>query len=100
MDEAAGRKHHSLDYAPPLLKMLLECLAMLDPVTGVVLLFGEGLLGIHHCHRAHRLARKAGDAQEARRMLQEIRARIDLLDPARARRAVDFLHAHLQRRKS
>jgi hypothetical protein len=99
MEDAAGRKHDSLDYAKPMLLMMLHSLAFLDPVTAVALLFGEGLLGMHHCHRAHRLSRRGGSDHEARSVLEEMRARIDTLDPARARQAVDFLHAHLQGRE-
>ena len=97
MNEAAEKKHHTISHAKPLLKTLLHTLALFDPIAAVVLLFGEGLLGIHHHHRMHRLSRGHGAHRDAREILDAVHARIDSLDPARARSVVDFLHAHLRR---
>ncbi len=96
MNEAAEKKHHTISYAKPLLKTLLYTLALFDPISAVVLLFGEGLLGIHHHHQMHRLSRGHGTHRDAREILDTVHARIDGLDPARARAVVDFLHAHLR----
>ncbi len=99
MNEAAEKKHHTISNAKPLLKTLLHTLALFDPVSAVVLLFGEGLLGVHHHHQIHTLSRGQGANRDARQILDAVHTRIDGLPPERARAVVDFLHAHLRPRR-
>lgn len=73
------------------LKALLAVLADVDPVSATVLLFAHGAGGIHHAFRVHRLARKLETSHEARKVLAEIRDRIDTLKPEQAEAMMEIL---------
>jgi len=76
---------------------LLPVLAELAPVPAAVLLFGHGIVPVHHVARAHRIS--AGEPalapanDDARRMLADARGRIDTLSPERAEQALEELRA-------
>lgn len=61
------------------------------PVPAALALFAEGAVGIHHALTAHRIARSAEGDAAARAMLEEVRARVDHLDPEEARNLVELL---------
>jgi hypothetical protein len=53
-----------------------------------ILLFAEGIAGIHHLHRAERLATGRADEREARIMIEDIRQGLEQLpDPLKSRAA-------------
>jgi hypothetical protein len=97
LSDAARKKHHSMDCALPMLKLLLHSLALVDPIAGVVLLFGQGLVDIHHHHKMHRLSLGQGTRDEAREVLGGVAGTIDRLPPKHARYLLDFLHGYLGR---
>lgn len=66
------------------LKLLLALLADLDPVSAAVFLFAGGTTGIHHAFRMHRLVRDLESSHEAKRILEELRTRVDSLEPEQA----------------
>jgi hypothetical protein len=95
--EAQAARHHDPAYARLMLKALLPLLAELTPVTAALALFGYGLADIHHIYRVHRLARQVTGHEEARRILDDIHARVDRLPPEQARSVIDLLlaqHGH------
>jgi hypothetical protein len=83
-----------------LLKTLLKAMAGLTPVTAAVLLFGEGLIGIHHAARMHQLALGAREDEAARRILDEFRNTVDALPPGRAQAVIDLLLAEYEGRRA
>jgi hypothetical protein len=66
------------------LATLLAASLELAPVPAAVVLFGSGLVRVHHAAAAHRLARDARQDETARRMLEDLRASIDELTPEQA----------------
>ncbi|MFQ5655069.1 MAG: hypothetical protein ACE5GW_10105 [Planctomycetota bacterium] len=96
-EKVRHRKHADHLYSRTILKTLLLALAEISPIPAAVVLFAEGLVGVHHAFRAHRLASEVGSSEEARRMLREIEDRIDTLEPERARAVIELLlaeHGH------
>ena len=87
----ADRKHHHNHYVRPLLRTLLLAVGQVSPVTAAVLLFAQGAVGIHHAYRAHRLARELAGDEEARKILQDVHAKVDNLDPDHARALIELL---------
>jgi hypothetical protein len=85
----AGKKQ--LGEPKALLKTFMRALMHLSPVTSAISLFAEGVAGIHHVHQAHRLARELAGDSEARRILEEIRSKVDTLPPERAKAVMDVL---------
>ena len=73
------------------LKTLVAAAMATSPIPAAVLLFGEGLVHVHHASQAHRLARDARDDDIARLMLGELHGRIDALDPEHAQNLVQLL---------
>ena len=73
------------------LKTLLAAAVATSPVPAAVLLFGEGMVRIHHAAQAHRLANEAEGDQVARQMLSEVEGRIDALSPEEAQHLVQLL---------
>ncbi len=74
-----------------LLRALLTVLAEVDPVSAAVLLFAHGSVGIHHAFRVHRLARQMEDSHEAQKVLKEMRAKVDTLEPEQAEAMMEVL---------
>ncbi len=74
-----------------MLKLLLALLADLDPVSAAVFLFAGGATGIHHAFRMHRLVRDLESSHEAKRILEELRARVDSLEPEQAAAMMEVL---------
>jgi len=97
MREGAEGRHHTLEYAKPMLRGLLNVVSLADPVTAAIVLFAQGLAGIHHLHRVHRLARRLGNADDARRVLGDVSRRLDRLPPERARQVIDVLLGQIRR---
>ena len=91
--EAQQKRHHDPAYAKLMLEALLPLLAELTPITAAIMLFGQGLAGIHHVHRAHRLAHQIAGHEEARRILDDIHERVEHLQPEQAREVIDLLLA-------
>ena len=59
------------------MKTLIGTLAAVSPIPAAMVLFGEGVVHIHHAHRAHQVARAADGDQVARAMLAEVGEKID-----------------------
>lgn len=59
-------------YTKAALQTLLAVLLELSPVPAAVLLFGHGLVHIHHASQAHRLVKQAAGDPVARAMLADI----------------------------
>ena len=91
--EATREAQKKLDtpYAKAALKGLLEIALLAAPVPAAVVLFGEGLIGIHHASKAHKLAREARGDAEARAMLREVQDQIEALPPEKAKHLVALL---------
>ena len=106
--EKEGRRGHTVDarmegalqeakthakgpLAKAALRTLLDLALVAAPVPAALVLFGEGLVGIHHANRAHRLAREAEGDAAARAMLNEVEGRIDSLSPEEAQHVVQLL---------
>jgi hypothetical protein len=77
--------------AKMVLTVLLTVLAELEPISAATLLFGYGFAGIHHAFRVHRLARQLESSEEARKILLEIRDRLDSLEPKEAEAMMELL---------
>jgi hypothetical protein len=90
--EVKKRQGGSPSLVKPLLKTLVGALAHAAPGPGALLLFAEGLVGIHHAWRAHKLSRDVNQNEEARRILQEFEHQIEQLSPERAKQVVELLH--------
>jgi hypothetical protein len=73
------------------LKAVVAAAVATSPVPAAVLLFGEGLVRIHHASQAHRLAKEAEGDEVAREMLAEVGSRIDELSPEEAQHLVTLL---------
>jgi hypothetical protein len=75
------------------LTTLLGLLADLAPVPTAIELFVGGACGIYHYHRANRLSRGAGTADDAWRILADAKDRIEALPVERAEQLVERLAA-------
>jgi len=89
--DVARNKHRDHRHANALLGMLLPVLAEVAPVPAAVLLFANGLGSMHHVYKVHRLARRLEGDDDAREMLEEIRERVDRLEPDRAEAMIELL---------
>ena len=89
--DVAANKHRDPRHARTLLRLALPVLAEVAPVPVAVLLFAEGAVGIHHAFKVDALTRELSNSEEARAILEDIHARIDQLDPARAEAMVELL---------
>jgi hypothetical protein len=87
------KKHHDKRYVKTMLKTLVKGLAVLDPFTAAVVLFGEGVVGIHHAWRMHRVAHGARDEHATRAVLEEIQGKIEALPSGQAKVLIDKLLA-------
>ncbi|MEW6072129.1 MAG: hypothetical protein AB1726_05960 [Planctomycetota bacterium] len=90
-DVARRYDHRHLPNAKLALKAGLAVLCEAVPASAALLAFGQGLVHARHTSRAHRLAREAADDATARAMFHDIEARIDALDPERARHLMTLL---------
>lgn len=77
--------------AKEVLKTLLRLLADVALVPTAVLLFADGIVGIHNVYRAYRLAEGQGTPRDATDILDEIMHRVDSLSPAQARYVIQLL---------
>ncbi len=84
-------KHRHHGHARKLLRAALPILAEVAPVPAAVLLFADGIVGIHHTFRVHKLASEMRGTHEARQILDEVETRIDQLDPDRAEALIELL---------
>jgi hypothetical protein len=73
------------------LTTLLGLLVDLAPVPTAVELFVGGACGINHFHRAYRLSRGSGTADDARRILDDAQDRIESLPAGHAAQLVERL---------
>ena len=92
--DVAAKKHKDHKHGKLMLRALLPILAEVSPVSAAVLLFAQGMAGIHHAFRVHRLATEMAGSDEARRVLADIQEKIDHLDPDRAEAMVELLLQH------
>ncbi len=83
--------HHHHHHGKALLKALLLVLGELAPGAAAVVLFAEGVAGIHNAYRAQRVAHEVATHEEARLILDEIHDKVDTLEPQRARAIVELL---------
>ena len=88
---SALEEAHRVPHSRALLSGLLAVAAEAAPVPLAVLLFGEGLLHIHHASQAHRLAREAEGDEVARAMLAELHGRLDGLTDEEVRHLLALL---------
>ena len=72
-------------------KAMLLLLAEIAPVPAALLLFTQGISGIYHVHRAHRLVRDIENSQDARDMLADLHHRVDHMPPQEARKVLEVL---------
>ncbi len=77
--------------AKPLLKGLVYGVGSAMGVPTALFLFAEGLVGIHHAWRAHRLLKEAGSDEDVQVILREFEAKLDTLPKEKAERAVQAL---------
>jgi len=90
VNEARNHEHGS-PYAKAALQTLLGVLLEFSPVPAAVLLFGQGLVHIHHAGQAHRLAKEAADDHIARAMLADIQGSIEKLPEENAEHLLRLL---------
>ncbi|MEM7307562.1 MAG: hypothetical protein AAF682_12870 [Planctomycetota bacterium] len=90
---ANARGQSTSPYARAALKSLMGLALTVAPVPAALVLFGEGLIGIHHANRAHRLAREADQDDVARSMLREVEAKVEALPPEQAQHLIQLLLA-------
>jgi hypothetical protein len=84
-------RHLEGPYARTALRLLLEACALVTPIATAITLFWEGVVGIHHVHRAHRLARSLENHDAATRIVREVQEKVDALPEHRARAVVEAL---------
>jgi hypothetical protein len=89
-----GMKRHQVEYAKPILKMLLPVLAGVAPIPAALLMFASGASGIYNVCHAHKLARQNDGEDEARIMLKDISAKIENMEPAKAKLFIEQLVSH------
>ena len=89
--EAHLSKSRFQPYAGVLLKALLGVLLEVSPLPALLLLFGEGLVDIHHIFRLHQLSRHDDPDEEARKILADFHQTVDGLPSKRARHVVELL---------
>lgn len=77
--------------AKEVLKTLLRLLADVALVPTAVVLFADGVAGIHNVYRAYRLAQGRGTRHDAEAILGEILERVDNLSPDQARAVIGQL---------
>ncbi len=95
--DVRAEKHRDHPYAKVLLGTLLGVLVEISPIPAAMALFAGGLGSIWHAHRMHRLAREADQDEDARRVLREVRDKIDELPPERVQGLIENLlreHGH------
>ena len=96
-NDVAQSKHRNHDHAKALLRVLLPVLAEVNPVSAAVLLFANGMAGIHHGFRMHRMVREMEDSGEAKKILDEIHEKVDHLDQAHAEAMIELLMKQYRR---
>jgi len=89
--DVAENKHRHHHHARALLRVALPILAEVAPVPAAILMFSEGMVGIHHAFRIEKLVRQMSGTHEARQILNEIHGRIDALTPDEAEALVELL---------
>lgn len=94
---AAEGRHRDAATARRLLRTALPMLAEIAPIPAAVLLFAEGAAGIHHVFRVHGLRESLRSRNEARRILEDVEARLDTLPAEEAGALVELLTARVRR---
>lgn len=84
-------KHRGGRHAKALLGAALLVLGEVAPIPAAVLLFAAGAVKVHHAFRIHRLTRDLAGSDDARRILNELHAKIDQLDSDRAEVLLEML---------
>ena len=83
--------HRNRDYAKAMLRTVLAVAADLTPISAAALLFAEGLVGMYHAHKVHRLLGGLAGDHEARGILEDIHKRIDQLPHAQSEAIIETL---------
>lgn len=86
--------HRSAAHSGALLGSALMVLGELAPVPAALLLFANGVAGIHHTWKVHRLARDLSRREDARAILHDVEQRIDTLSPAEREAILELLLQH------
>ncbi len=90
-DDAGLGRHRNRDYVKAMLRTALAVSADLTPISATALLFAEGLVGVHHAHRVHRLLAGLAEDHEARGILEDVRSRVEHLPQERAQVIIEAL---------
>ncbi|MCA8958954.1 MAG: hypothetical protein KDC38_00515 [Planctomycetes bacterium] len=72
---------------------VIPLLADLSPVSAALLFFGQGIGGIYHAYRAHRLCRDVERSDDARQMLEDLEERLGTLPPEETKKILEVLLA-------
>lgn len=89
--EPDADKKTAKQYGKVVLQSLVPLLAELAPIPVAAILFGSGVLKIHHAARAHRLLDEARGDEEARAMLSEVHKALEKMDPEHANHVVELM---------
>jgi hypothetical protein len=94
--EVEERRHQQPKHSHSILRGLLLLLGEIAPGPAAVLLFAEGLAGIHHAYRVQQLSKRVGEKEHAGQILREVHERVDRLDADEAAVLVELLMAEYQ----
>ena len=86
-------KQADVDAVKPLLKLAVLGLASAAGVPMVLFLFAEGLVGLHHIWRVHRLAAGKGTPEDVEIMLRDFQHSHEKVAPERARAVLEKLRS-------
>lgn len=89
--QVGDKKHHDHPFAKAMLGTLLGLVVEISPVPAALALFAGGLGSIWHAHRMHRLARDFEGNEDARRVIAEVRDKIDDLPPEQIKGMIELL---------
>jgi len=87
----AEDRHRHAGHSRALLSSLLLVLGEVAPVPAALLLFVQGVSGIHHTWRMHRVARDLSRTAEAREILHDLRGRVDGMSPDEREAIIEML---------
>lgn len=90
-DGVAEGRHRDEESARRLLRIALPMLSEVAPVPAAVLFFAEGAAGIHHAFKVHRLRDSWRSRAEARRILEDVEARLETLPTGAVSAVVESL---------
>ena len=80
--------------APLMLKGMVLALAEVAPVPAALLLFGEGLIDIHHLFQMENLNKEVAADAKARKLLKTLEGQLESLPPEQAEKVLHVLMQH------